>query len=209
MHEGMIGQWVRGNTFIPIIFGVILLFFLVYYSAFEYTRYKAARLLGKGLGGQAVFRMGRSYMQRDDGGVEERAWIAPDDKMAWGSILSVLMPPAGVLFLRRGDDPGFRFHVEPKAGMLYRTVLLNGLKDTEFNVPQLDERLRLRTDDPAGAALYFSAPERRQALAELFLVGFSLVKGGRGGIVATMKGVSAENLGPERIDLYFTHLRSL
>jgi hypothetical protein len=31
--------------------------------------------------------MGRSYMQRDDGGVEERAWIAPDDKMAWGSIV--------------------------------------------------------------------------------------------------------------------------
>lgn len=204
----MIGHWVQGNTFVPIIFGAVFLFFLVYYSAFEYTRYKTARLLAEGLGGRAVFSIGRSYMRRDDDGVEEKAWIAPDDKMAWGSMLSVLMPPAGVLFLQRAGDPGFRFHIEPKAGTLYRTVLLNGLKDTQFNVPLLDERLSLRTDDPARAAFYFSAPEKRQALADLFLGGFTRIKGGRGGIVATMKDVSAENLGPERIGLYLTHLRS-
>ena len=204
----MLGHWVQGNTFVPIIFGAVFLFFLVYYSSFEYTRYKTARLLAQALGGRAVFSIGRSYMLRDDDGVEERAWIAPDDKMAWGGMLSVLMPPAGELFLHRADDPGFRFHIEPKAGTLYRTVLLNGLKDAQFNVPLLDERLSLRTDDPGKAAFYFSAPEKRQALADLFLGGFTRIKGGRGGIVATMKDVSAENLGPEKIGLYLTHLRS-
>jgi hypothetical protein len=188
-------------------FAILLLFVLAYYGAFEYNRYQTAKTLAKGLGGRAVFRPGKSYMRRDPDEGQERAWIVPDDKMAWGSILSVLFPPAGVLYLQRNADPGFRFHIEPKAGMLWRTISLGSLKDANFNLPRLDERFRLRTNHPAEAAAYFSAADRQQALVELFHAGFSQLKGDHGAIVATMKGVSAEDLSPGNIDRFLRHLR--
>jgi hypothetical protein len=194
--------------FVQIVFSAVILFILVYYSAFEYSRYKTARLLAARLGGRAVFRIGGSYMRRENDGVEERVWIAPDDRIAWGSILTVLRPPSGVLLLRRRSDPGFRFHIEAKTGVLYRTILPPGLKETEFNVKRLDERLRVRTDDATQASFYFSVPERQLGVIALFLDGFTLVKGDRRGVTATMKDVSAEDLGPEKIDLYLGQLRN-
>lgn len=194
---------------IYIIFAFMLLFVLAYYFAFEYSRYKTARMMADWLHGEAVFRIGKSYMRRTHDGVEERAWIAPDDKMAWGSLLSVLRPPAAVLFLERdGRDPGFRFHIEPKTGMLMRTISLDTLKEANFNVPQLDESLRLRTDKPAEARAYFSAPEKQQALIGLFLAGFARLKDDKGVTAAMMKGVSTDSISPEEMDLYFGHLRS-
>ena len=194
--------------FIYIIFAVLLIFVFAYYFAFEYSRYKTAKMIAEGLGGRAVFRIGSSYMRLNNDGVEERAWIVPDDNMAWGSILSASRPPAGVLFLQRKKDLGFRFHVEPKAGMLMRAISLGSLKDADFKVPQLDERLRLRTNNHAEAASYFSVPQKQQAIAALFLAGFTLFKGDQGVIVATMKGISAENCNPGRIDRYLRCLRS-
>jgi hypothetical protein len=72
---------------IYIIFAVLMLFVFAYYFAFEYYRYKTAKMLADGLDGRAVFRIGRSYMERDQDGVKERVWVVPDDKMAWGSFL--------------------------------------------------------------------------------------------------------------------------
>jgi hypothetical protein len=189
-------------------FAIMLLFVLAYYFAFEYSRYKTAKMLAEGLGGRAVFRLGRSQMRRDHDGVQERAWIVPDDKMAWGSFLSVLLPPAGMLFLQRDTDPGFRFQIEPKAGMLFRTISLGSLKDAEFTVPQLDQSLRLRTNRPAEAAAYFAAPDTQHALIALFGAGFIQLKGGHSAIVATMKGISNDDLSPGAIDRHLSHLRS-
>lgn len=128
--------------------------------------------------------------------------------MAWGSILSALRPPEGMLFVQRNTDPGFRFHIEPKTGKLWRTMSLGSLKEADFNVPQLDESLRLRTNSHAKAASYFSASEERQALVALLRAEFTQLKGDHGAIVATLKGISAESLSPERIDRYLEHLRS-
>jgi hypothetical protein len=192
-----------------IIFAVFLAFAFAYYFAFEYCRYKMARMLAEGLGGKAVFKLGRSYMRRAQDGVEERAWVVPDDKMAWGSILSILKPDMGVLFLQRDKGPDFRFHIEPKTNMFLRTISLGALKEAEFNVPQLDESLRLRTNNHPEAERYFCAPEKQQALTALFLAGFTRLEGNRGAIMASMKGISTENLDTEKIDLFFKHLRSL
>ena len=191
--------------FVPAAF---ILLFVVYYGAFEYSRYKTAKMLAEGLGGRAVFRLGRSQMRREHDGVQERAWIVPDDKMAWGSLLSVLYPPAGMLLLQRDADSGFRFQIEPKTGMLWRTITLGSLKDAEFHVPQLDESLRLQTNRPVEAATYFAAPETQQALVALFGAGFIQLKGDYGAIVATMKGISQDDLSPEAIDRHLNHLRS-
>ena len=181
---------------IYIIFAFLLLFVLAYYFAFEYSRYKTARTMAEGLDGEAVFRIGRSYMRRSHDGVEERAWVVPDDKMAWGSILSVLKPPMAILFLERdGGDPGFRFHIEPKTGILLRTISLDALKEADFSVPQLDENLRLRTDNPGEAKAYFSAPQRQQALIDLFLAGFTRLRDDHGVTAAMMKGVSTDSTG--------------
>jgi hypothetical protein len=185
-----------------------MLLFVAYYFAFEYSRYKTAKMLAEGLGGRAVFRLGRSQMRRAHAGVQERAWIVPDDKMAWGSLLMVLRPPAGILCLQRDADPGFRFQIEPKTGMLWRTITLGSLKDAEFHVPQLDENLRLQTNRPAEAAAYFSAPETQQALVALFGAGFIQLKGDHGAIVATMKGISDDDLSPGAIDRHLSHLRN-
>lgn len=186
--------------FTYIIFAVLLLFVFAYYCAFEYYRYKTAKKLAGALGGKAVFRLGRSYLKRDLDGMEERVWVVPDDKMAWGSILSAGKPPAGKLFLQRAAAPVFRFHIEPMTNPLFRTITLGSLKDANFNVTRLDENLRLRTDNRAEAAAYFSAPENQQALIDLFLAGFTQLKGDRGTIVATMEGISAEDCIPEKID---------
>jgi hypothetical protein len=189
----------------PIAFALL---FVAYYFAFEYSRYKTAKMLAEGLGGRAVFRLGRSQMRRDHDGVQERVWTVPDDRMAWGSLLMVLRPPAGILCLQRDADPGFRFQIEPKTGVLFRTISLGSLKDAEFHVPQLDENLRLQTNRPAKAASYFSAPETQQALVALFGAGFAQLKGNRGAIVATLKGISDEDLVPGSIDRSLGHLRS-
>lgn len=84
-----------------IIFILMLVFVVAYYSSFEYCRYKMAKMLAAGLGGKAVFKLGWSYMSRSYEGLEERVWIVPDDKMAWGSLRSIFLPPMGKLFLWR------------------------------------------------------------------------------------------------------------
>lgn len=193
---------------IYIIFTVFLVFVFAYYFAFEYCRYKTAKILAEGLGGRAVFKLGRSYMRRDHEGVEEMDWIVPDDKMVWGSLLTILLPPMGRLFLRRKRNPGFCFDIEPKTGILFRTLSLDALKEADFNVPQLDESLRLRTNNLVEAHRYFSAPEKQQALTALFFEGFTRLKGDHGGIIATMQNLSTENTSPERIGLFFKHLHS-
>ncbi len=202
------GRGVAGIMLIYIIFAVLMLFVFAYYFAFEYYRYKTAKRLSDKLGGRAVFRIGGSYMKRDQAGVVERAWVVPDDKMAWGSILSVLPPPLGILFLQRATAHDFRFYIEPKTGALFRSISLGSLKDADFNVPHLDENLRLRTNSQAEAASYFSEPKKQQALVALFLAGFTQLKGYHGAIVATMKGCSAENFSPEKIDRHLGHLRN-
>jgi hypothetical protein len=147
-------------------------------------------------------------MRRAHAGVQERAWIVPDDKMAWGSLLMALRPSAGILYLQRDAAPGFRFQIEPKTGMLWRTIALGNLKDTEFHVPQLDKSLRLQTNRPAEAPSYFAAPETQLALVALFGAGFIQLKGDHGAIVATMKGISDDDLSPGAIDRFLRHLRS-
>jgi hypothetical protein len=189
-------------------FAILLLFMLAYYSAFEYSRYKIAKMLAAALGGRAEFRLGKSQMRRHQDGAEERVWVVPDDKMAWGSIFSAVMPSTARLFVQRDADPGFRFHIEPKAGMLWRTISLGGLKAAEFHAPQLDTRLRLRTNRPAEAAAYFSAPGAQAALVALFDAGIAVLKGHHGTIVATMKNISAEDHSPRSIERYFGYLRS-
>jgi hypothetical protein len=179
-----------------------------YYVAFEYYRYKMARMMALGLGGSAVFRLGSSYMRRYHSGVEERAWIVPDDKMAWGSVLSILTLSESMLFMRRDADPGFRFNIEPRKGSLLRSVSLGCLKDADFHVPQLDKDLRLRTSKHVEAVTYFGTPERQQATSALFLAGATKLKSDHGAIVATMKGIAAEDLNPGRIDDYLRYLRA-
>lgn len=185
------------------------LLILAYYVAFEYCRYRTAKILAAGLAGKAVFRLGGSYMSRRHEGLEERAWIVPDDKMAWGSLLSVFTPSLAKLFLWRESAPGFRFHIEPKTGMLFRTLsLLNTLKEAPFNVQQLDENLRLLANDSGKAGRHFSAPETQQAVTALFGEGFTQLKGNHDSIIVAMHGVATEDLEPERIGLFFEHLRS-
>ena len=135
------------------IFAILLLFALAYFAAFEYCRYKMAKVMAKELGGSAVFEIGDSYMRCHHEGVEERAWVVPDDKMAWGSILSLVIPPTAKLILQRHRPLGFRFYIGSKAGMLLRAISLGILKTADFNVAQLDETLQLQTNDPAKAAL--------------------------------------------------------
>jgi hypothetical protein len=202
--------------FIPLPLAIMLLvpftfilLFVAYYCAFEYSRYQTAKRLAEALGGRAVFRLGRSQMRREQDGVKERAWIVPDDKMAWGSLLSVLRPPAGMLFLQRAANPGFRFQIEPQAGLIWRTISLGRLRDAEFHVPQLDERLRLRTDRPTEAAARFSAPDAQHALLALFAAGYSRLRGDHGAIVISRKGVSDDDLTPESVNRSLRYLRSL
>lgn len=184
-----------------IIFSVMLFLVCAYFFAFERCRYKTAKMMADGLGGTAVYRMGRSYMRRNHEGVEERAWIVPDDKMAWGSILSILKPSVAMLFLERDRGLGFRFHIEPKTGVLFQTLSL--LKEANFRAPGLDESLCLRTDNNAKADLYFSVPERQEALGALFFAGFAYMKGDHTVIQVTMKGITAEMISPEKIAFHF------
>ena len=193
---------------IYIIFTIFFVFIFAYYFSFEYCRYKTAKMMAAGLGGKAVFKLGGSYMKRNYDGVEERAWIVPDDKTAWGILLSVLSPSLSKLFLQRYRDTDLHFDIEPKTGMLFRTISLGTLKDTKFNVPQLDQSLRLRTNNHAAANRYFIAPEKQQALTALFLAAVSQLKSDNGGIIAKMQGISTEDLNPERIGILFKHLRS-
>lgn len=192
---------------IPILFSTLALFALAYYFAFEYCRYRTAKTMAAGVGGNTVFRLGGSYMSRMHEGGEERAWIDPDDKMAWGSLLSAAAPSLARLHVWRNGDPGFRFHIEPRSGMLFRTLSLNALKEAAFNAQQLDDSLRLLASDRNEAARHFSVPETQQALTSLFREGVTQVKGGRDGIVATMPGISTGDLEPERIGRIFEHLR--
>jgi len=91
-----------------------------------------------------------------------RTWVVPDDKMAWGSILTIVIPPTAKLILQRYRPLGFSFYIGSKASMLFRTISLT-LKTADFNVAQLDETLRLQTKDPAKAVLYFAATDKQQA----------------------------------------------
>lgn len=193
---------------IYMIFAVFFVFVFAYYFSFEYCRYKTAKMIAAGLDGKAVFKLGGSYMRRNYDGVEERAWIVPDDKMAWGSLLSAVSPSLSKLFLQRCRDTGLRFDIEPKTAMLFRAISLDTLKDTNFNVPQLDQTLRLRTNNHVKANCYFIAPEKQQALTALFLGEVTRLKSDNGGIIATMQGITTEDLDPERISLFFKHLRS-
>jgi hypothetical protein len=190
-----------------IIFSVLLsLVFVAYYFAYENFRYKAAETIAKGLGGIAVFKLGRSYMRRYYDGVEERAWIMPSEEMVgWGN-LSYMSSPSK-LFLQRKRDPGFRFDIGPKTGILFRPISFGALKGAVFHVPQLDEVLRLSTDNPTEAACYFSDFEKQKALIALFQAGFNRLKGD-GSIIATMHSVSKEDIDADRIGLFFEHLRS-
>lgn len=192
---------------IPVLFSALALFVLAYYVAFEYRRYRTAKTMATGLGGKVVFRLGGSYMSRMHDGREERAWIVPDDKMAWGSLLSAATPSLARLHVWRNGDPGFRFHIEPRTGMLFRTLSLNALKEVAFNVHHLDDHLRLLASDRSGAERYFLGPETQQAVTALFREGVTQIKGGRDGIVATMQGISTGDLEPERIGRIFEHLR--
>lgn len=192
---------------LPVLFSALALFALAYYFAFEYCRYRTAKTMAAGLGGNAVFRLGGSYMSRMHEGGEERAWIDPDDKMAWGSLLSAATPSLARLHVWRNGGPGFRFHIEPRSGMLFRTLSLNALKEAAFNVQQLDDSLRLLVSDRNEAGRHFLAPETQQAVTSLFSEGFAQVKGDKDGIVATMPGMSTGDLEPERIALFLEHLR--
>ena len=187
---------------------IILLFIVVcvfaYFFAFEHCRYKTAKMLADGLGGRAVFKLGRSYMERYFEGAEERAWILPDVTMPWGSFLSKFLPPSCLLFLRREKAPDFRFLIEPKGCRLSQTLFMSALKEVDFNIPRLDESLTLWTNNPDETHRYFSAPEKQQALNNLFLAGFSQLKGDQGTIEAH---ISVEDVNPNTTDLYFRYLR--
>ncbi|MBT0653082.1 hypothetical protein [Geomobilimonas luticola] len=192
---------------IPVLFSALALFVLAYYVAFEYRRYVTAKTMAAGLGGNAVFRFGGSYMSRMHDGREERAWVVPDDKMAWGSLLSAATPSLARLHVWRKGGPGFRFHIEPRTGVLFRTLSLNTLKEAAFNVQHLDDNLRLLASDRREAGRYFLAPETELALTALFRDGFAQVRGDGDGIVAMMPGISSGDLEPERLALFFEHLR--
>ena len=146
-------------------------------------------------------------MRRNHKDVEERVWIVPDDKMAWGSILTIVTPSTARLILQRHSPLSFRFYIECKAGTLFRAISLGTLKTADFNVAQLDETLRLQTNDPAKAALYFAATDKQQALMALYHAGFTQIKGDRNAIMATMAGLSGESIIPDRLDHYFKQLR--
>jgi hypothetical protein len=195
------------SVFLSVFFAISILFVLVYYFAFEYCRYKMAKGMADGLGGSAVFKIGGSYMRRHHEGVEERAWVVPDDKMAWGSILTMIIPSTAKLILQKNKPLGFRFYIERKAGMLLRAISLGTLKTADFNVPQLDETLQLQTNDPVEAARYFAATDKQQALMALFLAGFIQIKGGRNAITAIMTDLSDESINPDRLDHHFEQLR--
>jgi len=45
-----------------------------------------------------------------------------------GQFAHALYPPAGILCLQRDAAPGFRFQIEPKTGMLWRTITLAASK---------------------------------------------------------------------------------
>ncbi len=191
---------------IYILFSILLAAVFAYYFAFESFRYKAAKKMAKGLGGNAVFMLGRSYMKRYYDGVEERVWMVPVNKTTLGDDFTEFLPSPGKLFLQRKRDPGFRFTIEPRTGLLFRTLSFDSLKETVFHVPQLDEVLRLRTDNPAAAAHYFSWPEKQKALSALFHAGFKNVKGD-GSITAAMHGISEKDIDTERIGRYLGLLR--
>jgi hypothetical protein len=192
-----------------IIFSVLAIFALAYYFAFENFCYKAAKTIAEGLGGSAVFRLGRSYMRRYYDGVEERVWVAPKDQRALvDTDFTAWFPSPGKLFLQRKRDPGFRFDIEPKTGILSRTLSLGALKEAVFHVPQLDETLRLRTNNSAEAARYFSDSEKQKALIALFHAGFKSLKGD-GSIIAAMHGVSEKDINADSIGRYLQYLRSI
>lgn len=108
----------------------------------------------------------------------------------------------------------FRFYIEPKTSVLLRTLFMDTLKETNFNVPQLDKNLRLRTNNSLETYSYFLAPEKQRALTAFFLEdytgfeGFTQLKGENDGIIAIMQGITTESISPERIDLFFKYLRS-
>ena len=191
------------------IFACLLCFVLIYFAAFEYTRYTFARRWAKGLGGKAVFRIGRSHMERTRGGVQERVWINPDDKMAWGSILTAFTPSLATLFLEKETLIDFCFHVEAKTGTLFRTLSFKAFKTVDFGVRDADESLRLTTDDRAKAVPYFSLPQRRQAMMDLFASGCTFLRGRPGSIVAGAKGTSKEDTTTEAIGRYLDYLKNL
>ncbi len=195
------------NT-MTIVFYAILFFFFVYIAAFEYARYKMALMMAHGLGGKAVYKMRGSFMKRDHEGVEERVWVKPDDRMAYGSLWGIVRPPAAVLFVQRRLDPGFRFRIAPRVNVLFQPMRLSGLKTADFNVPMLDEVLTLRVDNPAEATDYFLPQERQEALVALFSTGFTELAADRNGILATRGRVTEKDLNPERIDLCLGHLRA-
>lgn len=197
------------SVIIGVCFTILILFVLVYYFAFEYCRYKVAKVMAEGLGGSAVFKIGGSYMRRHHEGVEERAWVVPDDKMAWGSILTMVIPSTARLVLQRHSSPGFRFNVERKVNMLLRDISLGTLKTADFDVPQLDETLRLQTNDPVEAARYFATTDRQQALMAVYAAGFVQVKGDRNAVMAIMTDLSDESISPDKLDHYFEHLHRL
>ena len=124
-----------------------------------------------------------------------------------GHILTMIIPPTAKLILQKNKPLGFRFYIERKAGMHLRAISLGTLKTADFNVPQLDETLRLQTNDPVEAARYFVETDKQQALLALFLAGFIQIKGGRNAIMATMTDLSGESISPDRLDHYFTQLR--
>lgn len=194
---------------VSLIFAGLLAFVILYFVAFERSRYNFAKMIAGGLGGEAVFRIGRSYMKRFHGEVEERVWIVPDQHKAWGSIWSIFTSTAKVLCLFRAVDPGLRFYIEPKAGALFRSISLGGLKKAAFNIPGLDEALDLRANDPVEAMTYFLQTERHRAVLALFEAGFTRIRTDRGGIEAAMDEVPDKDLAPERLDSYLKHMRAL
>lgn len=127
----------------------------------------------------------------------------PDNKMAWGSILTIVSPSTARLILQRRRPLSFRFYIERKAGTLFMTISLGTLKTADFNVAQLDETLRLQTNDPAKAALYFSATDKQQALMALYHAGLTQIKGDRNAIMATMAGLSGESIILDRLDQFY------
>lgn len=191
-----------------IFFAIFMLFLLVYYAAFEYCRYKMAKMMAGMLGGRAVYKPNGSYMRRYYKDAEERAWVVPDDKMAWGSSPSLVSPPTAKLILRRSHAPGFSFQIEPRKNILFRT-LSPGLKTAAFNVPQLDKVLRLRADNAIEAGRFFVVPEKQQALLALFQAGFAQVKGGRKAVSAIMTGISQKSISTAGLDRSFGQLRDL
>lgn len=183
---------------IATLFALLALFVLGYYAAFEYSRYKTAGILSKACGGRVVFKLGGSYMRRHRQGAEERAWVVPDDGMAWGSLLTLAVPASAQLVMQRFSSPGFAFAVELKTGVLFRSLAAGRLKTAAFEVPRLDATLNLRTDDTAKAGRHFADAARQEALLQLFQAGFRQVRGNGTDITAVLPGGSARE--PDRLD---------